>query len=92
MADVNGNKTGGRAKGTPNKDNELKAFLRGLAEESKEKLREEIGKLQGKQYIDAMFALMEYVQPKLSRAEVKAEVENTTRRIGFKDKEDVDSE
>lgn len=73
----------GRPKGSVNKDNELKAFLRELVNDSQEKLEQELSKLEGKAYVDAMFALMEYVQPKLSRTEVKAEVENTTRRLGY---------
>ncbi len=81
MADKEGKKTGGRQKGTPNKDNELKAFLRELVGDNQEKLVEEIEKLEGKAYIDAVFALMEYVQPKLSRTEVKAEVDNNLNII-----------
>ncbi len=75
MANNTGKKFGGRKKGTPNKDNELKKFLKDLANDSTEKLEQELNKLEGKAYIDAMFTLMEYVQPKLSRAEVVAEIE-----------------
>ena len=87
MADKDGNKTGGRQKGTPNKPNELKSFLIELVNDNQDKLVEEIKKLEGKAFTDSMFALMEYVQPKLSRTEVKAKVESTTRRIGY-DKEE----
>ena len=87
MADKDGNKTGGRQKGTPNKPNELKSFLIELVNDNQDKLVDEIKKLEGKAFTDSMFALMEYVQPKLSRTEVKAEVESTTRRIGY-DKEE----
>ncbi len=74
MADKDGNKTGGRQKGTPNRPNELKTYLVNLVGENQDKLLGEIKKLKGKAYVDAMFALMEYVQPKLSRTEVKAEI------------------
>ena len=88
MADVEGNKTGGRKKGTPNKDSELKVYLKQLVADNQNKLVDEIKTLKGKSYVDAMFALMEYVQPKLSRAEVQAEVSQTTRRIGFTEEDD----
>ena len=76
MANTTGKKWGGRKKGTPNKDNELKVFLKELMSENQEKLKQELNTLKGKSYVDAIFSLMEYVQPKLSRAEVIAEVEN----------------
>ena len=75
MANTTGKKFGGRKKGTPNKDNELKVFLLDLVSESQPKLKEELESLKGKAFVDALMALMEYVQPKLSRAEVKATVE-----------------
>ena len=90
MADLNGNKTGGRKKGTPNKDSELKTFLKKLANDSQEKLEKELNSLKGKAYVDALFTLMEYVQPKLSRAEVIAEVENTNIDTSKYTKEELD--
>lgn len=75
MADIHGNKTGGRKKGTPNKDTELKKFLIDLVNSGQQKLIDELETLSGKDYVDAIFKLMEYVQPKLSRAEVKTEIE-----------------
>ena len=78
----------GRPKGSVNKDSELKVFLLKLVNDNQEKLVNEIKELKGKAFTDSMFALMEYVQPKLSRTEVKAEIEDTTRRIGY-DKKDT---
>ena len=87
MADKEGNKTGGRRKGTPNKPNELKTFLIELVNDNQQRLIDEIKKLEGKAFTDSMFALMEYVQPKLSRTEVKAEVVQETRKIGYGEEE-----
>jgi len=86
MANTTGKKFGGRTKGTPNKDNELKTFLIDLVNDSQEKLQDELNKLEGKAFVDSMFALMEYVQPKLSRAEVKQEIE-VVEGIDFSDYE-----
>ena len=81
-----GNTAGkGRPKGSVNKDSELKVFLLKLVNDNQDKLLDEIKTLNGKAFVDSMFALMEYVQPKLSRTEVKGEIETTSRRIGFKD-------
>ena len=77
MADKNGNKTGGRVKGSVNKDNELKAFIKGLINDNTEKLTEEIKKLEGKVYVDSVLALMEYAVPKLARVTVKDESDIT---------------
>ena len=75
MANTTGKKFGGRTKGTPNKNNELKTFLIDLVNDSQQKLVDELKKLEGKAFVDSMFALMEYVQPKLSRTEVEAKIE-----------------
>ena len=86
MADINGNKTGGRKAGTPNKvESKTKIFLKQLMDDQQDKIERELQKLEGKAYLDAVNTFLEYSEPKLSRTEVKAEVKNTTRRIGFKD-------
>ena len=82
-----GKKFGGRQKGTPNKvESATKKFLRELVDNNQEKIKKELEKLEGKAYLDALNNLMEYTEPKLSRTEVKAEVVQETRRIGY-DKE-----
>ena len=79
-----GNTAGkGRPKGSVNKDSELKKFLIDLVKDNQEKLVEEIKKLEGKAFTDSMFALIEYVQPKLSRTEVTADVKVEKRRLGY---------
>ena len=81
-----GNTAGkGRVKGSKNKDNELKAFIKGLINDNTEKLTEEIAKLEGKVYVDSVLALMEYAVPKLQRVEVEGEIDATLFTIGFGD-------
>lgn len=60
--------------------NELKGWM---TTEGAEKLKEEMGKLKGQQFVYAYGNLLEYFQPKLSRAEVKheGEIQNTTKVI-----------
>ena len=66
----------GRPKGSPNKiDGTIKQFLKDLVEDNQEKVLNQLDKLEGKAYLDAVLSIMEYVQPKLSRAEVVAEIE-----------------
>ena len=70
-------KAKGRVKGSKNKDNELKAFIKGLINDNTEKLTEEIKKLEGKVYVDSVLALMEYAVPKLARVTVDDESDIT---------------
>jgi hypothetical protein len=65
----------GRPKGSKNKvQSQTKEFLKKLIEGNEEKIENELNSLKGKAFLDAVFNFMEYVQPKLSRTEVKAEV------------------
>ena len=84
MPDINGNKSGGRKKGTPNKiESKTKIFLKKLMEDQQDKIIKELKSLEGKAYLDVVGSLMEYSQPKLARTEVTAEVEQITRKIGY---------
>ena len=83
MADLKGNKTGGRVKGTPNKDNELKAFIKGLISDNQDKLVVEIQQLRGKTYVDSMLALLEYAVPKLSRVDGSLDVSSGGKEIAI---------
>ncbi len=75
MADINGNKTGGRKKGTPNKvESTTKKFLQDLIDGNTDKITTELNSLKGKAFLDAVFNFMEYVQPKLSRSEVELDI------------------
>lgn len=65
----------GRPKGSPNKiDGTTKQFLQDLIDDNTDKIKTELEGLKGKAFLDAVFNFMEYVQPKLSRSEVKAEI------------------
>lgn len=83
--DANGNKTGGRQKGSQNKNTpenkriqqNTKEFLTQMVNDNQEKILTEMKKLTGRSFLTAIFQFMEYVQPKLSRTEVKAEIESS---------------
>lgn len=77
-------KTGGKAKGTPNKKTAvLDSFAQMICEGGAEKFQTELQQLEGREYVNAFLALFEYVKPKLSRTEVKAEVEATIKKVGY---------
>lgn len=64
-------KTGGRSTGTPNKTTEqLRAFWQLLLEENEEKIKKELKSLEGRDFLDAIFKMTEYVIPKLQRTEI----------------------
>jgi len=65
----------GRKKGSVNKDSETKVFLKKIVADNRTKIQSELNKLEGKQYVDVMLSLMEYVQPKLSRVEMEADIQ-----------------
>lgn len=66
----------GRPKGSKNKvESTTKKFLQDLIEGNTEKIEAELDTLTGKAFLDAVFNFMEYVQPKLSRAEVETTIE-----------------
>jgi hypothetical protein len=69
----------GRPKGSKNKvEGTIKHFLKDLIDGNTDKIKTELESLQGKAFLDAVFNFMEYVQPKLSRSEITAEIiENT---------------
>ena len=66
-------KTGGRTKGTPNKDTrELRERISDLIDMHFDKLSDDLLSLQPKERIEAMTKLLEYSLPKLQRVEVDA--------------------
>ena len=71
----------GKQKGTISEKtkfwNEMKDFM---VNEGAERFKEELMRLKGSQFVYAYSNALEYFQPKLSRAEIKAEVEE----IGIK--------
>ena len=77
--DKNGNKTGGRKKGTPNKaTKKTRDFINDLLEGNQENIIQALEKVKNKypvEYIKLWQSLLEFSTPKLSRTEVKGEVD-----------------
>ena len=64
-------KTGGRTKGTPNKATALnRDFIQNMINQQTEKLEHELTMLQGKDYINAVLQLLEFVVPKMQKQQV----------------------
>ena len=75
-------KTGGRKKGTPNKDvKELRERISDLIDLHFDKLSDDLLSLQPKERIEAMTKLFEYSLPKLQRMELDAG--NVSQQIIF---------
>lgn len=64
-------KIGGRPAGTPNKTTEqLRGFWQLLLEENEGRIKKELSTLEGKDFLNAIFQMTEYVLPKLQRTEI----------------------
>ncbi len=64
----------GRPTGTPNKFTiTQRQFIESILDKQKDKIVSELDKLQGKEYLNAITGLFEYVLPKLSRSEMITE-------------------
>jgi hypothetical protein len=69
----------GKPKGAIREDTKkLKEFLVFIADNGKEKMWDEMQKLKGQQFVYAYLTMLEYVQPKLSRADLNQSGEVTT--------------
>lgn len=74
----------GRTKGTKNKKTlVLDSFCQVIIDGGIEKFQKELKQLDGKDYINAYLQLLEYVKPKLSRAEIKADVKAQVKKVGY---------
>jgi flagellin-specific chaperone FliS len=74
---VSGN-INGRPFGTPNKvTQEHREFIQSIIDKLKDKIEIELDRLKGKDYIHAITSLLEFVLPKLSRTELKADIQET---------------
>jgi hypothetical protein len=77
-------KTGGKEKGTKNKKTLiLDSFASSIVDGGMEKFQTELSKMEGREYVTAFLQLFEYVKPKLSRMEMKAEVKATVKKVGY---------
>ena len=64
----------GRPQGTLNKFTQTqREFIEGVLDKQKDKIESELDKLQGKDYLNIITGLFEYVLPKLSRTEMRTE-------------------
>lgn len=71
-------KTGGRAKGTPNKvTTEIREFYKELIENNLEQLEADLIELTPKERIEVLIKLSEYVIPKLTKIEANLETRTT---------------
>lgn len=67
----------GKPKGAIRKDTKiLKEFLVEISEKGKDKMWEELQKLQGKDYVHSYLTMLEYVRPKLARTELANDQES----------------
>lgn len=71
-----GKKTGGRKKGTPNRNTAaIRNTINVALNECSDRLIEEIKSLEGKEFVDAYTKLAEYAIPKLQRTSLDIEGE-----------------
>jgi len=69
-------KTGGRAKGTPNVANrDLREVVRALVEDNAEQVRQDLAALDPKERVSAWLKLAEFLLPKLQRTEATHEIQ-----------------
>jgi hypothetical protein len=77
-------KTGGRTSGAKNKNTLIiDSFAQSICDGGMEKFQSELENLEGKDYVNAYLQLFEYVKPKLSRMEMKADVKATVKKVGY---------
>jgi len=69
--DENINKKG-RGSGTPNKvTNNMREFIASILEDDRERFKQLLAKLEGKDYVKAYLELIQYTTPKLRMSEIK---------------------
>lgn len=72
----------GRPGGTPNKVTKIqREFIQSLLDNQQDKIKSELKKLTGKDYINAITCLLEFALPKLSRTELSGDGPNTVQVI-----------
>ncbi len=73
-------KTGGRAKGTPNKvTRRTRELFSAILIDNQERVQEELDKLEGKDFITVYIEMAEFVLPKRSR--VEHDVDEETKQV-----------
>lgn len=87
MADENGNKTGGRQKGTPNKSTKeirdaFQVFVEGNTDNF-EKWLNQVAKNNPAKAIELVVSISEYILPKLSRVDGSLDVKSDGKAISI---------
>ena len=77
-------KTGGRKKGTPNKDTkELRERISDLIDNNFDNIQADMDTLTPEKRLDFLVKLFEYSLPKLNRTEIDADVNTKPQNIAF---------
>jgi len=64
----------GRPEGAPNKVTKMqREFIQSLLDDQQDKIKDELKKLTGKDYLNAVTGLLEFALPTLSRRELRAD-------------------
>ena len=72
----------GRPGGVPNKVTKIqREFIQSLLDDQQEKIKAELERLTGKDYINAITGLLEFVLPKLNRSELSSDKGNSVQII-----------
>lgn len=72
---ISGNVTG-RPSGTLNKSTkEHREFIQSVIDKQRGKIENELNQLKGREYIQSITSLLEFVLPKLSRTELMADIQ-----------------
>jgi hypothetical protein len=72
----------GRPEGTPNKVTKMqREFIQSLLDDQQPKIKTELQKLTGKDYITAVTCLLEFALPKLNRTELTADPDGAGKPI-----------
>jgi hypothetical protein len=75
-------KIGGRSKGTPNKKTaQWEAFSEYCLNGGLQRFEQELNTLEGKDYVNAFTALLEFHKPKLARTTMQHEGEVTIKQV-----------
>jgi hypothetical protein len=92
----NTNNPNGRPKGSVNRvTGDTREVFRNLVEENANRFQgwiDEVAKRDPEKALNLVINIAEFVLPKLSRTEIKAEVINKPRMIGFEDAEIIEAE
>ncbi len=77
---INREKTGGRKKGTPNKQTKFeREFIQEFLDQQTDKIAKELNSLHGESYMKVILSLLDFTLPKPQRIEFNAKEGNDTQ-------------